>query len=644
MKSILFFTLLFSFFLTPKYLKAQSFFICNEGGDIGKMNIADCSFKKLSIQNTIDFADIAYSPNGKLYGIQFNNLYEIDTLPNSTPKLVAQLPNGGNALTIDKFGIIYGAGVTLWSYDILNNVFKNYGDIIAEDVVLFSAGDLTFYNGNLYLATDKKSIVKINLNNPKKSETAVRVNSEGGIIGIVTYKNCDFVKTYGFTLSLNTRTVLEIDWKSKTTKEICSVPFTIFGAASEYEFLASASDTTFIEQYTCDTSKAKVTTQNLTNSQNCDSVVTTKIIYAGSTPTYLKASTCEISKVGTTTLNLKNLRGCDSTVYTTLTLKIDTINVKRLICEGDSMIFGNKILKNSGQYTQILKTKSGCDSLVNLVLTVAKKDSIFQEKQTCNKQKAGFQREFLKNKQGCDSLVVTLFTLKNEIKFAQKLSLCEGKSITVGDTTLKTSGIYVKSLKNTEGCDSIVTTDLTVTTLDLTMPNDTVLNLGDSVKLIGLSQTTLPVKWQWTPNSFLDCDTCLATWAKPVTSTMYRLAVYDTLSKCRKEGIVYVKTKTECDTYIPNAFSPNDDGINDKLMIYLDKCVKRVKRFALFSRWGNPIIQTDYTNIDSAREVELWNGIIDGKVATNEVYVYFVEVEYINGQTKIVSGDTTLMR
>ena len=91
-------------------------------------------------------------------------------------------------------------------------------------------------------------------------------------------------------------------------------------------------------------------------------------------------------------------------------------------------------------------------------------------------------------------MIVTLFSLKNEVRFSQKLSLCEGKSISVGDTILKTSGIYVKTLKNTEGCDSIVTTDLSVTTLDLTMPNDTILNLGDSVKLIGFSQTTLPVK------------------------------------------------------------------------------------------------------------------------------------------------------
>ncbi len=644
MRSIIFFTLLFSLFLTPKKIEAQSFFTCNENGEIGKMNVADCSFKKFSIQNNIDFYDIAYSPNGKLYGIQGNNLYEIDTLPNSRPKLVTQLQEGGNALTVDKFGLIYGAGETLWSYDVVNNVYKNYGAMMAEGTLLRSAGDLTFYNGNLYLASNKKSIVKININNPQKSETVINVNVDGGIVGIVTYKDCGFVKTYGFTLSLNKRTVLEVDWKNKTTKEICTVPFAILGAASEYEFLASASDTTFIEQYTCDASKAKETTQNFLNSQNCDSVVTTKIIYAGSNPMYLKEATCEISKAGTSTLNLKNLKGCDSTVYKTLTLKIDTINLKRVICEGDSFLFGNKILKNNGQYAQIFKTKSGCDSLVNLDLAVAKKDSIFQEKQTCDKQKAGFQRELLKNKQGCDSLIVTLFSLKNEVRFSQKLSLCEGKSISVGDTILKTSGIYVKTLKNTEGCDSIVTTDLSVTTLDLTMPNDTILNLGDSVKLIGLSQTTLPVKWAWTPNIFLDCDTCPATWAKPVTSTQYRLAVYDTLSKCRKEGSVNVKTKTECDAYIPNVFSPNDDGVNDKLMIYMDKCVKRIKRFALFSRWGNPIIQTDYTNIDSPREVELWNGIIDGKVATNEVYVYFVEVEYVNGQTKIVSGDTTLMR
>jgi hypothetical protein len=552
MKSIIFFTLIFPLFLTPKLLKAQELFICDDMGNIGKVNFANCSYKAIPLNNNLLlFLDITFHPNGKLYGYLLGKLFEIDTIPNSTPRLIAYNDKiRGNSLTSDKNGIIYGAGSQLWSYNVATNQFKIHGDIMADNEMIQASGDLTFYNGNLYVSTSKNKLVQLNIEDPTQSTIFLTFSSQDTVFGIMSYKDCDRVRTFATTNDRNAR-ILEIDWKAKTTKPVCNLPVRIYGAASEYEFLASVSDTTFAVQYTCNANKIGVTTQTLKNGQNCDSIVTTKLIYAAPDTTYATGTTCEISKVGLNTLNLKTLKGCDS-------------------------------------------------------------------------------------------IVVTHFTFKNEIKFSQKISLCGGKSLSVGDTILTTSGIYIKRLKNTEGCDSIVTTVLTVTTLDLTMSNDTVINLGDSVKLIGLSQTTLPVKWQWTPSTFIDCDTCITTWAKPATSTVYRLTVYDSLSKCRKEGIINVKTKTECDAYIPTAFSPNDDGVNDKLMIYMDKCVKRVKRFALFSRWGNPIIQTDYASIDSPREIELWNGMIDGKIATSELYVYFVEVEYINGQTKIISGDTTV--
>jgi gliding motility-associated-like protein len=168
--------------------------------------------------------------------------------------------------------------------------------------------------------------------------------------------------------------------------------------------------------------------------------------------------------------------------------------------------------------------------------------------------------------------------------------------------------------------------------------------MGDSVRLIPLSITTLPIKWQWTPKDFIDCDTCPAIWAKPPVPTKYRLLIYDTLSKCEKEGFVSVNTNTNCAVFIPTAFSPNDDRVNDVLKIYLDKCIKRVKRFGLYSRWGNQIIESNFSTQDSPRELDLWDGFIEGKVASNEVYVYFVEVEYINGASKIIAGDVTLVR
>ena len=720
-------------------LKAQDFFISDNVGNLGKVDLATCTYKKIPLKINQPFiGDITFHPNGKLYGVTNSSFFTLDTLPNSTATLISSVVPSSSSLTSDNNGIIYGAGSQYWSYNPSTQAIKNYGYMVAEGDTVRAAGDLTFYNGDLYVASRKNKLVKINLQDPSNCTTYMSFSPQDTILGIVSFKGCDGTKTYAIKYGDNSSDILEIDWQNKKTKFVCTVPVAIYGAASRFEFLASKPDTTTIEQFTCDSSKAKVTTQRLKNVLNCDSLVTTKIVFGGSTPTFTTFNTCETNKAKTDTVRLINFRGCDSLIIRTGILKDDTTTISQTICQGDSLYFGNqfykkngsyyfgfkrtlrcdsvvnlklvinlppnqvtnywvceakdvksdtgkkkflticdtafitnyrlapriqdlksvdksicfgdkfawdnKIIDQTGSYKAVFKNKYGCDSTVTLNLTKLPKDSLFQEKPTCNPNKVGNVKAVLKNQKGCDSIVLTKYFLRSEINFNQKKSICEGMFFQVGDTTYKSSGIYVKKIKTTEGCDSIITTDLTVVSLNLTMPQDTILNLGDSVQLNPISRSNVPVLWQWSPKTYLSCDTCGSTWSNPLSPTYYRLVMYDPLSKCRKEGNTYVRVKSECPTFIPNAFSPNDDGVNDVLKVYLSKCVKRVKRFAVFNRWGNQIVLTDNVPQDTEREIEIWDGLINGKFAPNETYVYYVEVEYINGTVDILKGDVSLIR
>ena len=720
-------------------LFAQDFFICDDRGDIGKVDLQNCSYKRIPLSRSgVFIGDITFHPNGKLYGVSNKNFFELDTLPNTPSVPINVTIPSSSSLTADNNGVIYGAGSQYWSYNPATQIFKNYGYMVAQGDTVRAAGDLTFYNGDLYVASTKNQLVQINLQDPKNCKVFMTFALQDTILGIVTFKGCDGTKTYAIKYGEISSDILEIDWQNKKTKFVCTVPVAIYGAASRFEFLASKPDTTIIEQITCDSSKAKVTTQRLKNVLNCDSLVTTKIVFGGSTPTFTTFNTCETNKAKTDTIRLINFRGCDSLIIRTGILKDDTTTISQTICQGDSLYFGNqyykkngsyyygfkrtlrcdsvvnlklvinlppnqvtnywvcetqkvksdtvkkkflticdtafitnyrlapriqdlksvdksicfgdkfawdnKFIDQTGSYKAVFKNEYGCDSTVTLNLTKLSKDSLFQEKPTCNPNKVGNVRAVLKNQKGCDSIVLTKYFLRSEINFNQKKSICEGMFFQVGDTTYKSSGIYVKKIKTTEGCDSIITTDLSVVSLDLKMPQDTILNLGDSVQLNPISRSNVPVLWQWSPKTYLSCDTCAATWSNPLSPTYYRLVMYDPLSKCRKEGSTYVRVKSECPTFIPNAFSPNDDGVNDVLKIYLSKCVKKVKRFAVFNRWGNQIVLTDNVPKDTEREIEIWNGLINGKFAPNETYVYYVEVEYINGVIDILKGDVNLVR
>ncbi len=86
--------------------------------------------------------------------------------------------------------------------------------------------------------------------------------------------------------------------------------------------------------------------------------------------------------------------------------------------------------------------------------------------------------------------------------------------------------------------------------------------------------------------------------------------------------------------FVPNAFSPNGDGVNDYFEIYAANI--EVKEFAIFDRWGNEVFR--YNN-------GFWGW--DGKLKSKEMpaAVYFYYIKYIQkGETKELKGDLTLLR
>ena len=93
--------------------------------------------------------------------------------------------------------------------------------------------------------------------------------------------------------------------------------------------------------------------------------------------------------------------------------------------------------------------------------------------------------------------------------------------------------------------------------------------------------------------------------------------------------------------YVPNAFSPNNDGVNDELQIFWGCDFNyRVKRFQVFNRWGNLVFSSHDTN-----DIR-WNGQINGQTLPIGVYVWFLEYEIeLDGQLKnvIVTGNFTVM-
>jgi gliding motility-associated-like protein len=86
---------------------------------------------------------------------------------------------------------------------------------------------------------------------------------------------------------------------------------------------------------------------------------------------------------------------------------------------------------------------------------------------------------------------------------------------------------------------------------------------------------------------------------------------------------------------VPNAFSPNGDGVNDVVKVEGKGIVGLV--FRIYNRWGEKVFETHDKN-------EGWNGIYKGILQEMDVYTYAVEATLINGQTVPLKGNITLLR
>ena len=114
----------------------------------------------------------------------------------------------------------------------------------------------------------------------------------------------------------------------------------------------------------------------------------------------------------------------------------------------------------------------------------------------------------------------------------------------------------------------------------------------------------------------------------------YTLSLRDEAG-CEIDTLVTI-AQTGCPVFIPNAFSPNNDGRNDLFRVYPHPDFKGAfSLFRIFNRWGALIYED--RNFDP--NTSGWDGRFKGKKLDQGVYIYFIRVEYENGETAIFEGD-----
>ena len=90
--------------------------------------------------------------------------------------------------------------------------------------------------------------------------------------------------------------------------------------------------------------------------------------------------------------------------------------------------------------------------------------------------------------------------------------------------------------------------------------------------------------------------------------------------------------------FVPNGFSPNGDGKNDLLEVYINKACVTNFSFLIFDRWGEKVFES--TNINTS-----WDGTYKGKALDNAVFVYDLKIVLINIDSDITKkGNVSIIK
>ncbi len=161
------------------------------------------------------------------------------------------------------------------------------------------------------------------------------------------------------------------------------------------------------------------------------------------------------------------------------------------------------------------------------------------------------------------------------------------------------------------------------------------IRFGDTISVVSVSGNYDPyLTYVWIPSEGLGCDTCKNTFAAPLNSIIYTIIATDTIG-CKGEAIFEVIVINDYIIYIPNAFTPNNDGVNDDFKIFS----KGVKTYELqiFNRWGEKIFESNSLTNG-------WDGTYKNKEMLPEVYVYVAKFEFLDGYKTNKKGSVTLIK
>ncbi len=207
-----------------------------------------------------------------------------------------------------------------------------------------------------------------------------------------------------------------------------------------------------------------------------------------------------------------------------------------------------------------------------------------------------------------------------------------------------TAGSYSATVTDANGCTQMQTVSVTQT------PGPSVTAAASPTLIAPGASTTLSATgsgtYAWSPSNGLSCSTCANSDAAPGSTTIYCVTVTDA-GGCSDSACVKILVELDCaaeQLYIPNAFSPNNDGENDLFQVYFGSldCIHTVS-FIIYNRWGEKVFSAT-GGPASGWGTLTWDGTYRGKPERTAVFTFHLHAVLTTGEEISRTGNISLLK
>lgn len=370
----------------------------------------------------------------------------------------------------------------------------------------------------------------------------------------------------------------------------------------------------------------------------CDSAIKMHVFVKPSSNVLFQIDLCEgsnyilpwgvlVTASGTFSKTYLKTNGCDSVVTYIIDFHTSYIqNFYDSLCYGEFLILpdGN-LVNSSGIYTTDLVSVFGCDSIIvnHVYVNPEILVSVEGKNVSCYRKSDG---------------EIKISAIGGTPPYIYHLN--NGTSTSINLFSQLNAGNYDCKVVDSRGC--MKSTSIKISQPDSIeiqfMQATTNVDFGSSLQLNAYSSNYPNATIKWIPENFLSCSTCYNPVCSPDSTITYSIQALVFVDSVLCESKITRTINVNPVFYLPNAFTPNDDGINDVFKIYgvqsnIDSC-----SISIFDRWGKLVF------FSSNFFKSVWDGTINGKKCEQVGYVYMLYLKAKSGKEITQSGEIFIIR